>query len=210
MLLFQSLLADLPQWASNSVGVYHSFPTLMHFPREPEPKRFFTSSPVVFCSNKREKNQRSNSVTAHHQSSNQYECLWYRNTYIFFNHFKDAPWIAILQYWHITVIWTNNKQRNLKQTNKHAKLWGKYTIQKLTHFTPNKKHWILCRLTPVWFYCKYWCCFRIFTGWCWHRRRNPTWTTAMAFLLRKNVSGLYIMAILTLFIILCRLQHKFL
>lgn len=48
MLLFQSLLEALPQSASNSLGVYHVLPSLMHRPRPPDPKRALCNSAEVF------------------------------------------------------------------------------------------------------------------------------------------------------------------
>lgn len=47
ILLFQSLLEALPQRASNSLGVYHWFPNLIHLPRQPEPNFFLCSSALV-------------------------------------------------------------------------------------------------------------------------------------------------------------------
>lgn len=46
--LFQSLLDALPQRASNSLGVYHSMPYLMHRPRPPDPNRCLCNSAEVF------------------------------------------------------------------------------------------------------------------------------------------------------------------
>lgn len=48
ILRFQSLLEALPQRASNSLGVYHSVPSLIHRPLPPDPNLLLCNSAFVF------------------------------------------------------------------------------------------------------------------------------------------------------------------